>query len=222
MARPKRNASTADLDNSIDATQPAKKGRHNPRKQVVETAATSRPKRASAGADGAPKTKATKSAPKGKATGAAVKPAKSTMPAKSPKPTKSAKPAKAPKSAEKATNETETASNGRRSSNVSVEIEKHKKEEMEDEKDQDGEEEADRHLYWLMKTEPESRIEKGKDVKFSIDDLKAATKPEGWDGKLVQMSPARRQTADLVNSIGVRNLAGKGIHSVEEQRTDTS
>ncbi|RMZ78120.1 hypothetical protein DV738_g3979, partial [Chaetothyriales sp. CBS 135597] len=36
--------------------------------------------------------------------------------------------------------------------------------------------------YWLMKAEPESRIEKGVDVKFSIDDLKAKTEPEGWDG----------------------------------------
>ena len=36
--------------------------------------------------------------------------------------------------------------------------------------------------YWLMKAEPESRMEKGKDVKFSIDDLKAAKEPEGWDG----------------------------------------
>ena len=34
----------------------------------------------------------------------------------------------------------------------------------------------------LMKAEPESRIERGKDVKFSIDDLKAAEEPEGWDG----------------------------------------
>lgn len=34
--------------------------------------------------------------------------------------------------------------------------------------------------YWLMKAEPESRIEKGKDVKFSIDDLKTATEPEAW------------------------------------------
>jgi len=32
-----------------------------------------------------------------------------------------------------------------------------------------------------MKAEPESRIEKRKDVKFSIDDLKAATEPEVWD-----------------------------------------
>lgn len=36
--------------------------------------------------------------------------------------------------------------------------------------------------YWLMKAEPESRIEKGKDVKFSIDDLAAASEPEPWDG----------------------------------------
>lgn len=36
--------------------------------------------------------------------------------------------------------------------------------------------------YWLMKAEPESRMEKGHDVKFSIDDLEAKSEPEGWDG----------------------------------------
>ncbi|KIW50897.1 hypothetical protein PV05_09675 [Exophiala xenobiotica] len=36
--------------------------------------------------------------------------------------------------------------------------------------------------YWLMKAEPQSRIEKGVDVKFSIDDLAAKVEPEGWDG----------------------------------------
>jgi len=36
--------------------------------------------------------------------------------------------------------------------------------------------------YWLMKAEPESRFEKGKDIKFSIDDLAAKTVPEPWDG----------------------------------------
>ncbi|KAM0108587.1 hypothetical protein ACP6JB_005810 [Aspergillus fumigatus] len=41
-------------------------------------------------------------------------------------------------------------------------------------------EESDRS-YWLMKAEPESRMEKGVDVKFSIDDLQAAEKPEPWD-----------------------------------------
>ena len=35
--------------------------------------------------------------------------------------------------------------------------------------------------YWLMKAEPESRLEKGIDVKFSIDDL-ARVNMEGWDG----------------------------------------
>lgn len=37
--------------------------------------------------------------------------------------------------------------------------------------------------YWLMKAEPESRFEKGVDVKFSIDDLKNAKEPEPWDGE---------------------------------------
>ncbi|KAL2167115.1 hypothetical protein VTG60DRAFT_1669 [Thermothelomyces hinnuleus] len=36
--------------------------------------------------------------------------------------------------------------------------------------------------YWLMKAEPESRFENGVDVKFSIDDLRAKTEPEPWDG----------------------------------------
>ncbi|KAG5920257.1 hypothetical protein E4U42_006257 [Claviceps africana] len=46
--------------------------------------------------------------------------------------------------------------------------------------------EAPRHdgeWYWLMKAEPETRLENGVDVKFSIDDLKAKTKPEGWDAR---------------------------------------
>ena len=47
------------------------------------------------------------------------------------------------------------------------------------------EEEEDGKQYWLMKAEPDSRIEKGVDVKFSIDDLMNATEPEGWDGKYV-------------------------------------
>jgi hypothetical protein len=45
--------------------------------------------------------------------------------------------------------------------------------------------EAPRHegeWYWLMKAEPETRFENGIDVRFSIDDLRAKTKPEGWDG----------------------------------------
>ena len=44
--------------------------------------------------------------------------------------------------------------------------------------------------YWLMKAEPDSRLEKGVDVKFSIDDLAARSEPEPWDGEL--QKPARR------------------------------
>ncbi|XP_077914874.1 thymocyte nuclear protein 1 isoform X1 [Halichoerus grypus] len=37
--------------------------------------------------------------------------------------------------------------------------------------------------YWLMKSEPESRLEKGVDVKFSIEDLQAQPKQTAcWDG----------------------------------------
>ncbi|KAG6039140.1 hypothetical protein E4U41_003156 [Claviceps citrina] len=46
--------------------------------------------------------------------------------------------------------------------------------------------EAPRHegeWYWLMKAEPETRLENGVDVRFSIDDLKAKTRPEGWDAR---------------------------------------
>lgn len=58
--------------------------------------------------------------------------------------------------------------------------------------------------YWLMKAEPESRIEKGVDVKFSIDDLAAKTEPEGWDGKSTMKDP------DLIlKNPGVRNPAAR-------------
>ena len=45
--------------------------------------------------------------------------------------------------------------------------------------------------YWLLKAEPESRFENGVDVKFSIDDLAARTKPEPWDG--MEMSQGTQQ-----------------------------
>ncbi|KFY04758.1 hypothetical protein O988_00551 [Pseudogymnoascus sp. VKM F-3808] len=41
---------------------------------------------------------------------------------------------------------------------------------------------AEDRQYWLLKAEPESRLEKGHDVKFSIDDLAAKKEPEPWDG----------------------------------------
>ncbi|KAK0712642.1 PUA-like domain-containing protein [Lasiosphaeria miniovina] len=48
---------------------------------------------------------------------------------------------------------------------------------------------SDGKNFWLMKAEPESRIEKGIDVRFSIDDLAAKKKPEPWDG--IRSYPAR-------------------------------
>jgi hypothetical protein len=51
------------------------------------------------------------------------------------------------------------------------------------ESDWDGVDEDGGKQYWLMKAEPESRLENGVDVKFSIDDLMNAEEPEGWDGK---------------------------------------
>lgn len=52
----------------------------------------------------------------------------------------------------------------------------------------ESEEEDSGRSYWLMKAEPESRLEKGVDVKFSIDNLRAATEPEPWNGGLMQLS----------------------------------
>jgi hypothetical protein len=50
-------------------------------------------------------------------------------------------------------------------------------------KESHGEDAEGDRSYWLMKAEPESRFEKGVDVKFSIDDLRESGKPEAWDGK---------------------------------------
>lgn len=216
MARPKRNAGVADLDSTTTGTQPAKKGRSTSDKQVVQTAAASRPKRASAGTDKVPKASATKKSASKESKGS--KESKRETNGKSAHPAKSLKSAKSTRTSKTAGNGSKasgTETNGRRSSIVSVEIAKQKKEETEDEEEDD-------HSYWLMKAEPESRIEKGREVKFSIDDLKAATKPEGWDGKLDEQSSGRQSLADVVNSIGVRNLAGKEKHALETQRPDSS
>ena len=60
----------------------------------------------------------------------------------------------------------------------------------------DVEDEDTDRQYWLMKAEPESRIEKGRDVKFSIDDLAAKTEPEAWDGEFHLYSSCNRKTLD--------------------------
>jgi len=52
---------------------------------------------------------------------------------------------------------------------------------------QDDEQDAGDLQYWLMKAEPNTRIEKGVDVAYPIDKLAQATEPEPWDGKLKQL-----------------------------------
>lgn len=63
-----------------------------------------------------------------------------------------------------------------------VEAKSEEDEEVEEEEEETTEESTSGRSYWLMKAEPESRMEKGVDVKFSIDDLRARTAPEPWDG----------------------------------------
>lgn len=66
-------------------------------------------------------------------------------------------------------------------SEVAIPVRDKKTEVVKDEASEDDG--SDGPSYWLMKAEPDSRFEKGKDVKFSIDDLKDATEPEAWDGE---------------------------------------
>ncbi|KAK5064324.1 hypothetical protein LTR84_000157 [Exophiala bonariae] len=82
--------------------------------------------------------------------------------------------------------------------------------------------------YWLMKAEPESRIEKGHDVKFSIDDLASKAEPEGWDG--VRNAAARNhmramRKGDLAffyhSNCAVPGVAGV-MRIVEEHQVDPS
>lgn len=70
--------------------------------------------------------------------------------------------------------------------------------------------EAPRHedeWYWLMKAEPETRFENGIDVRFSIDDLRAKIKPEGWDGTILFAITAIGMLANGC-VIGIRAYAG--------------
>ena len=101
------------------------------------------------------------------------------------KPVKAAKGCKAAKGKAKAHSNDKTGSELQNSissdSDNVVTIANDDRQDSEGEK-ADDEAEVDGPNYWLMKAEPESRIEKGKDVKFSIDDLRIATEPEGWDG----------------------------------------
>jgi predicted RNA-binding protein with PUA-like domain len=63
--------------------------------------------------------------------------------------------------------------------------------------------------YFLMKSEPESRMENGHDVKFSIDDLKAKDGPEGWEGQYPYNTIFKTDT--LITTLGVRNFTARNV-----------
>lgn len=68
-----------------------------------------------------------------------------------------------------------------------------------------------------MKAEPESRLEKGHDVKFSIDDLAAKAEPEPWDGEL---SFSTREAAHQFTNtyfVGIRAYPGSSLETKEVQ-----
>ena len=211
MAPSKRKASKADLDSATAQTPVAKKGRRSNGKAVAETAASNRPRRSSTGdRDGDVSTAITLTPRKRgrppKAVSAHMESAKAQKPvleqsAKAGKAGKAAngavKPAKATRNAggaqtpkkvptETGTPKVETANGAslgkRRGSDFSVEVGRKKVVRKELELDEESEEDEG-PSYWLMKAEPDSRMEGGRDMKFSIDDLKDAKEPEGWDGE---------------------------------------
>jgi hypothetical protein len=60
-----------------------------------------------------------------------------------------------------------------------------------------------------MKAEPETRLERGHDVRFSIDDLAAKTEPEPWDGKIHKILILFVYWQFLTISIGIRAYPGR-------------
>ena len=181
MAPTKRKAAQANLS----ATAPAaKRGRRANGRLAEPTAAASRSRRDSAVSVNAPDPDSHTTRGAVKKTSAkdisnTKKPA--TKVAATPKAKSKAKVGRKPKGRTSETTNGQSEAQRSRRSSISVEIPVRQRSEQEKDEDEDDEDEVGR-AYWLMKAEPDSRIEKGKDVKFSIDDLQNATEPEGWDG----------------------------------------
>lgn len=186
------------LPNAFEAMPPAKRkasvaadatstGATKRQKKVVEpTASSSRPSRTSLAVAAAPRS--TRSSMSENPT--TVKPAKNTAKAAVNGAANKSKTAtnvratdgrKRQRPAKTTTNEEEPAVPGGPSS-ILVDVPLREKPAVNVEAEEEAGVNGEGPAYWLMKAEPESRIEKGKDVKFSIDDLKAANEPEGWDG----------------------------------------
>lgn len=98
---------------------------------------------------------------------------------------------------------------------------------------QGGETDNSDYQYWLMKAEPDSRIEKGVDVAYPIDKLAAATEPEPWDGVrnfVARNNMRAMRKGDLAffyhsncavpGIVGVMRIAEE--HSIDESAFDPS
>jgi len=162
--------------------------------EIPTTAAAGRSRRVPAKKGEAPASgpKETKHAVKSKTSGAAKTSVSSPLPEASEAPKASKATKKASESAPKASKSGKAKTpKARRGSTVSVNVpvanqgkKRGKKVSDREAGDDAQDEDASGVSYWLLKAEPESRMEKGKDVKFSIDDLAACAKPEVWDGTI--------------------------------------
>ena len=229
MGRPKRALSQGDTSVTKVSNPPAKKIRKNTNatasssqpkdaqvgetvpiitkkngKNVPATAAASRSKRViGSNTEVAAITQPTKKTSIPEAAKTSDKPIAS----KSAKASKGSKPvAKAALGSKKSS--AKVAAGSRRGSDFSVQVSATKQkrakdgDEVDHSKGAEEEEEEDDPAgisYWLMKAEPESRIEKGKDVKFSIDDLAARKEPEKWDGINRQHGYLGKPLANIIN-----------------------
>lgn len=76
--------------------------------------------------------------------------------------------------------------------------------------------------YWLLKAEPETRLENGVDVRFSIDDLAAKTTPEPWDGEYSVLVRNTEDGAHPVNGVLTRPITGIRNYAGRNRRVDRS
>lgn len=177
MAPRKRKADAVD-----DSATPHAQKTTRTIQTVEKTASSSRPKRTSLIAANAPKSTWSSTSGTGSGTPAKTTKKMTTTSVKArTQTTPKAKFTQGQKRARKAssTSVASTQANSEQQATFSIDVPiKTVNGNIEDHED----ERTDGPSYWLMKAEPDSRIEKGKDVKFSIDDLKTATAPEPWDG----------------------------------------
>ncbi|KAL9946043.1 hypothetical protein D7B24_000614 [Verticillium nonalfalfae] len=164
-------AARQDTPKSVPAAPPPKT-----RKRQSDASDEDSPPAKRHAATSKPSTKATKSkpAPRGKAKPEPKAEPKSTSP--EPKAAPPAKPAKKSGAASKKT----------APPRKSIDELKALRDAYEDVPDVNPERPArdppDAPMFWLMKSEPDVRIEDGYEIKFSIDDLGERKMPEGWDG----------------------------------------